>query len=228
MTAKILIIEDEKTLVKGIKLNLLDEGYEVDWAEDGISGLEKALSTQPDLILLDIMLPHMNGLDVCRNLRDKNITTPIIMLTAKGEEIDKVMGLELGADDYITKPFSIRELIARIKAHLRREQRKDIKSFAIYKFGDVEIDFTHFRIKRKDREAELTSLEAELLKYLIAHKDEVVTRENLLEKIWGYEKYPTTRTIDNHILKLRKKIEENPATPKHILSVYGEGYRFVG
>lgn len=228
MTAKILIIEDEKTLVKGIKLNLLDEGYEVDWAEDGISGLEKALSTQPDLILLDIMLPHMNGLDVCRNLRDKNITTPIIMLTAKGEEIDKVMGLELGADDYITKPFSIRELIARIKAHLRREQRKDIKSFAIYKFGDVEIDFTHFRIKRKDREAELTSLEAELLKYLIAHKDEVVTRENLLEKIWGYEKYPTTRTIDNHILKLRKKIEENPANPKHILSVYGEGYRFVG
>lgn len=228
MTAKILIIEDEKTLVKGIKLNLLDEGYEVDWAEDGISGLEKALSTQPDLILLDIMLPHMNGLDVCRNLRDKNITTPIIMLTAKGEEIDKVMGLELGADDYITKPFSIRELIARIKAHLRREQRKDIKSPTTYKFGDVIIDFSHFRIKRKNKETDLTSLEADLLKYLIAHKDEVVTRENLLEKIWGYEKFPTTRTIDNHILKLRKKIEENPATPKHILSVYGEGYRFVG
>lgn len=228
MTAKILIIEDEKTLVKGIKLNLLDEGYEVDWAEDGISGLEKALSTQPDLILLDIMLPHMNGLDVCRNLRDKNITTPIIMLTAKGEEIDKVMGLELGADDYITKPFSIRELIARIKAHLRREQRKDIKSPTTYKFGDVIIDFSHFRIKRKNKETDLTSLEADLLKYLIAHKDEVVTRENLLEKIWGYEKFPTTRTIDNHILKLRKKIEENPANPKHILSVYGEGYRFVG
>lgn len=228
MTAKILIIEDEKTLVKGIKLNLLDEGYEVDWAEDGISGLEKALSTQPDLILLDIMLPHMNGLDVCRNLRDKNITTPIIMLTAKGEEIDKVMGLELGADDYITKPFSIRELIARIKAHLRREQRKDIKSPTTYKFEDVIIDFSHFRIKRKNKETDLTSLEADLLKYLIAHKDEVVTRENLLEKIWGYEKFPTTRTIDNHILKLRKKIEKNPATPKHILSVYGEGYRFVG
>lgn len=175
MTAKILIIEDEKTLVKGIKLNLLDEGYEVDWAEDGISGLEKALSTQPDLILLDIMLPHMNGLDVCRNLRDKNITTPIIMLTAKGEEIDKVMGLELGADDYITKPFSIRELIARIKAHLRREQRKDIKSPTTYKFGDVIIDFSHFRIKRKNKETDLTSLEADLLKYLIAHKDEVVT-----------------------------------------------------
>lgn len=228
MTAKILIIEDEKTLVKGIKLNLLDEGYEVDWAEDGISGLEKALSTQPDLILLDIMLPHMNGLDVCRNLRDKNITTPIIMLTAKGEEIDKVMGLEIGADDYITKPFSIRELIARIKAHLRREMRKDNKALAIHKFEDVEIDFIHFRIKRKNKETELTSLEAELLKYLIAHKDEVVTRENLLENIWGYEKYPTTRTIDNHILKLRKKIEENPAKPKHILSVYGEGYRFIG
>lgn len=205
MTAKILIIEDEKTLVKGIKLNLLDEGYEVDWAEDGISGLEKALSTQPDLILLDIMLPHMNGLDVCRNLREKKVTTPIIMLTAKSEEIDKVMGLEFGADDYITKPFSIRELVARIKAHLRRERRKDIKSFAVHRFGDVEIDFTHFRIKRKDKESELTSLEAEILRYLIAHKDEVVTRENLLEKIWGYEKYPTTRTIDNHILKLRKK-----------------------
>ncbi len=228
MKEKILIIEDEEDLVKGLKLNLADEGYEVDWAADGEEGFRKALEEQPNLIILDIMLPKMNGLDICRELRQKNISIPIIMLTAKGEEIDKVLGLEIGADDYMTKPFSIRELLARIKAHLRREKRERKTVPEVYGFGDVEIDFTHFKVKRKDKELDLTSLEIDIMKYFIAHREEVVTREALLDKIWGYEKYPTTRTIDNHILKLRKKIEGDPSHPEYILSVYGEGYRFVG
>jgi two-component system alkaline phosphatase synthesis response regulator PhoP len=228
MKEKILIIEDEEDLVKGLRLNLADEGYEVDWASDGVEGLRKALEERPNLIILDIMLPKMNGLDICRELRQKNISVPIIMLTAKGEEIDKVVGLEIGADDYMTKPFSIRELLARIKAHLRREKREGKTVPEVYCFSDIEIDFTHFRVKLKDKELDLTSLEIDILKYFIAHKGEVVTREALLNKIWGYEKYPTTRTIDNHILKLRKKIEGDPSHPKYILSVYGEGYRFVG
>lgn len=228
MKEKILIIEDEEDLVKGLKLNLTGEGYEVDWAPDGVEGLRKALEETPNLIILDIMLPEMDGLDVCRELRQKNISIPIIMLTAKGEEIDKVVGLEIGADDYITKPFSVRELLARIKAHLRRAKREETTVPKIYCFGDVEIDFAHFKAKRKGKELDLTSREMEVMKYFIAHRGEVVTRDALLDKIWGYESYPTTRTIDNHILKLRKKIEEDPAHPKYILSVYGEGYRFMG
>jgi two-component system alkaline phosphatase synthesis response regulator PhoP len=228
MKEKILIIEDEEDLVKGLRLNLAYEGYEVDWAADGVEGLRKALEERPHLIILDIMLPKMNGLDICRELRQKNISIPIIMLTAKGEEIDKVLGLEIGADDYMTKPFSIRELLARIKAHLRREKRERKTMPEVYRFGDVEIDFTHFKVKRKDKELDLTSLEIDIMKYFIAHREEVVTREALLDKVWGYEKYPTTRTIDNHILKLRKKIEAVPSHPEYILSVYGEGYRFIG
>jgi two-component system alkaline phosphatase synthesis response regulator PhoP len=225
---KILIIEDEEDLVKGLKLNLADEEYEVDWASDGLEGLRKALQETPDLIILDIMLPKKNGLEVCRELRQKNIGIPIIMLTAKGEEIDKVVGLEIGADDYITKPFSVRELLARLKAHLRRADREANTLPRMYSFGDVEIDFAHFKARRKGKELDLTSIEMEILKYLIAHRGEVVTRDDLLDKIWGYDRYPTTRTIDNHILKLRKKIEEDPAHPQYILSVYGGGYRFVG
>jgi two-component system alkaline phosphatase synthesis response regulator PhoP len=224
---KILIIEDEADLVKGLTLNLADEGYVVDWAADGREGLGKALEDSPDLIILDIMLPGMNGLDICRELRQKKANIPVIMLTAKGEEVDKVVGLEIGADDYMTKPFSIRELLARVKAHLRREKRELRKVPKTCVFGDVEIDFVHFKVRKKGREFDLTSLEVDILKYLIAHKGEVVTREALLDKIWGYEKFPTTRTIDNHILKLRKKIEDDPSRPRHIFSIYGEGYRFL-
>ena len=227
MKEKILIIEDEENLVKGLKLNLDDEGYEVSWAFDGEEGLRKALEESPDLIILDIMLPKMNGLDVCRELRQKNVGIPVVMLTAKGEEIDKVVGLEIGADDYLTKPFSIRELLARIKAHLRREKRKGVKVPNIYAFGDVEIDFTHFKIRREGKERDITSLECEVLKYFVSHKGEVVTRDMLLDKIWGYEKFPTTRTIDNHILKLRKKIEENPSQPLFLITVPWAGYKFV-
>jgi two-component system alkaline phosphatase synthesis response regulator PhoP len=174
------------------------------------------------------MLPEMDGLEVCRKLRQKNIDIPVIMLTAKGEEIDKVVGLEIGADDYITKPFSIRELLARIKAHLRHAETERKSVPESYFFGDIEIDFSRFKIRRKGKELDLTSLEMDILKYFIIHRGEVVARNDLLDKIWGYESYPTTRTIDNHILKLRKKIEEDPSHPRYIISVYGGGYRFTG
>jgi two-component system alkaline phosphatase synthesis response regulator PhoP len=224
---KILIIEDEADLVKGLKLNLSDEGYEVDWAADGREGLRRALEEAPDLVILDIMLPGMNGLEVCRELRQKKANTPVIMLTAKGEEVDKVVGLEIGADDYMTKPFSVRELLARIKAHLRREKREPRSVPKTCVFGEVEVDFVHFKVRREGKESDLTALEVDILKYLIAHKGEVVSREALLDKVWGYDKFPTTRTIDNHILKLRKKIEDDPSRPRHIFSIYGEGYRFM-
>lgn len=224
----ILIIEDEEDLVKGLKLNLADEGYQIEWAPDGEKGLRMAIEESPDLIILDIMMPKMSGLDVCREIRKKGLNVPIIMLTAKGEEIDKVVGLEIGADDYMTKPFSIRELLARIKAHLRREKRGGKTVPDVYTFADVAIDFTRFKVRRGTREWNLTSLEVEILKYFIKHVNEVVSRDDLLDKVWGFDKFPTTRTIDNHILKLRKKIEEDLSHPKHILSIYGEGYRFMG
>jgi len=227
MNEKILIIEDEEDLVKGLKLNLADEGYEVDYALNGKEGLEKALNEKPDLILLDIMLPGMNGLEICKELRQLKLDIPILMLTAKGEEIDKVIGLEIGADDYISKPFSIRELLARVKAHLRRENRGGEAVPSLVQLETVKIDFGHYKVIREGDETDLTSLEVDVLRYLIGQEGKVVSRDDLLDKIWGYEKYPTTRTIDNHILKLRKKIELDPNHPKHILTVYGGGYRFV-
>lgn len=226
MKGKILIIEDEEDIVKGLTINLKDEGYEVDWAPDGETGLSKALEETPDLIILDIMLPEMDGLEVCRELRKKDIDIPILMLTAKNEEIDRVVGLEIGADDYIIKPFSIRELLARIKVHLRRVKRVEKSVQNSYSFGDVEIDFIHYKIRRKGKESDATSLEIKILKYLIEHRGQVVSRDDLLNDVWGYDNYPTTRTIDNHILKIRKKIEEDPVHPRYIHSVYGGGYRF--
>ena len=227
MKKKILIIEDEEDIARGIKLNLLDEGYDVDIASDGTSGYEMALSKNPDLIILDIMLPGKNGLDICRDLRKDSIQTIIIMLTAKSDEVDKIVGLEIGADDYLSKPFSIRELIARIKAHLRRDERHSVFIPKILKIKNGHIDFAHFKVIKNNRKSDLTSLEAEILKLLYSRQGEIVKREELFDEIWGYERYPNTRTIDNHILKLRKKIEDDYNHPTHILSVYGEGYRFV-
>jgi len=227
MKEKILIIEDEEDLVKGLKINLMDEGYVVDYAVNGNEGLRKALEEKPDLILLDIMLPGMNGLEICKQLRQNKVVLPIIMLTAKGEEIDKVIGLEIGADDYISKPFSIRELLARVKAHLRREHRSEDALPGAVQLESMKIDFGHFKIIRKDEEINLTALEVDVLRYLMGQDGKVVSRDDLLDKIWGYEKFPTTRTIDNHILKLRKKLEIDPNHPRHILTVYGGGYRFV-
>lgn len=227
MNEKILIIEDEEDLVKGLKINLEDEGYEIDHAFDGREGFRKAVEQSPDLIILDLMLPGKNGLDICKELRQRSIHIPIIMLTAKSDEIDKVVGLEIGADDYISKPFSVRELLARIKVQLRREKAYSKDTPKFLKLEESKIDFAHFKVIKGSLELDLTSLEAEILFYLYSRNGEVITRDELLKKIWGYDKFPTTRTIDNHILKLRKKIEADPNRPAHLLSVYGEGYRFI-
>ncbi len=225
MNHKILIIEDEEDLFRGLEINLTREGYRVLKAASGDAGLQLAIRENPDLIILDLMLPGMNGLDVCRELRRKGFETPIIMLTAKSEEIDRVVGLEIGADDYVTKPFSRRELLARIRVHLRR---KPPEHLARYSFDDVEVDFQKYSATRKGEPLDMTPKEYDLLRLLIRCRGEVVTRERMLNEVWGYESYPTTRTVDNHILKLRHKLEDDPANPKHILSIYGEGYKFVG
>lgn len=227
MNERILIIEDEKDLVKGLKLNLTDEGYHIDFAYDGREGFRKAMDENPDLIILDLMLPGKNGLDLCRELRQNGNFTPIIMLTAKCEEIDKVVGLEIGADDYMSKPFSIRELMARIKVQLRRDRRNTEDTVEVLQLDDVRIDFPHYKVIKNNVEIGITSLEADILSFLYSRNGRVISRDELLKNIWGYEKFPTTRTVDNHILKLRKKIEKDPNHPKHLLSVYGAGYRFI-
>jgi two-component system alkaline phosphatase synthesis response regulator PhoP len=225
--ARILVIEDEPDLLRGLELNLKAEGYAVLSASRGDAGLEKALGERPDLVLLDIMLPGMNGLDVCRELRGRGFAAPIIMLTARAEEVDRVVGLEIGADDYVTKPFGIRELMARIRVRLRRHG-PGTNGGGTLRFGEVEVDFGRHEATRRGKRVELTGKEFELLRCLVRHRGEIVTRDRLLDEVWGYETYPTTRTVDNHILRLRQKLEEDPGNPRHILSVYGEGYKFVG
>jgi two-component system alkaline phosphatase synthesis response regulator PhoP len=222
----ILVVEDNVDLANGLELNLKKEGYKVLKAETGEAGMKIAIRDTPDLIILDIMLPGMSGLDVCRELRQKSIGIPIIMLTAKGDELDRVLGLELGADDYVTKPFGLRELLARIRVCLRRQPLQ--AQMPKYHFGNVEIDFEKYEVMVGNRQAQLTQREFELLRFLIRNRDKVLSRDRLLDEVWGYTLYPTTRTVDTHILNLRKKIEEDPASPRYILSVYGGGYKFVG
>ena len=224
---KILIVEDDEDLLRGLVINLSREGYEIVQADRGDLGLELALKTRPHLVLLDVMLPEMDGLEVCRELRKRGINVPIIMLTAKTEEIDRMAGLKVGADDYVCKPFSARELLARIRVQLRRWPAERNKGLIRYSFDDVEIDFEKFRATREGEPLELTPREFEILKLLIQCHGEVVTRDRMLDEVWGREVYVTTRTIDNHVLKLRKKTEENPSNPQHILSIYGQGYKFV-
>lgn len=223
---KILIIEDEPSMVLGIRDSLEYEGYEVSAARDGEEGLKKAGAVKPDLILLDVMLPLMSGIDVCRALRNKGIEAPIIMLTARSQEIDKVVGLEVGADDYVTKPFSINELLARIRAHLRRAA-KQVAEIETFTFGDVELDFKKYRASRRGKELELSAREFDILRYLIGRRGEIVTRDQLLDEVWGYASNPISRTIDNHIAKLRQKIEDTPSEPQHIITVHRIGYRFL-
>ena len=224
--SRILIIEDEKDMAAGLRDNLELEGHDVIIAEDGINGLRLATEKQPHLIILDIMLPGKSGFDVCKELRAQNIDTPIIMLTARGEEIDKILGLELGADDYITKPFSLRELLARVKAVLRRYQSEESPE-KFQQIGILLVDFEHYTARDERGEIEMTHKEFELLKYFNAHRSETVSRDDLIREVWGYDAYPTSRTVDNFILKLRKKIEPNPAHPVHILTVHGIGYKFI-
>lgn len=226
--AKILIVEDEPEMALGLKDNFEFDGHAVSIAADGEQGLALALSERPDLIILDLMLPKKSGLDVCRELRMQQIKTPIIMLTARGQEIDKVLGLELGADDYLTKPFSVRELLARVKAVMRRSATAQTEPEDIVRIGDLEINFNHYTATRAGQSVEFVHKEFDILRYFIAHKGQTVSRSELLDQVWGYDSDPTTRTVDNFILKLRKKIEKDPANPEHILTVHGIGYKFIG
>lgn len=224
---RILIIEDEPDLALGLRNNLEYEGYEVLTAQEGEQGLNLACQERPDLILLDIMLPRLSGLDVCRQLRSRGMQTPIIMLTARGQEIDKVIGLEIGADDYVTKPFSLRELLARVHVQLRRLSKQETEIGA-YRFGVIELDFNKHQAYKSGQPLELSAREFEVLKYFITHRGETVTREQLLDEVWGYDNFPLTRTVDNHVARLRQKIEENPAEPQHIITVHRVGYKFLG
>ncbi len=228
MTKRILIIEDEPDMQSGIKDNLEFEGYEVETASDGKEGLTKIISGRFDLVLLDVMLPLMSGFDVCKKVRHENNDTPIIFLTAKGEEIDKVIGLESGGDDYLTKPFSLRELLARVKAVLRRTQKSTNTSASkVTEIGRLSVDFETYTATVDQQPVKMTSKEFEILQYLLKHKNATISRDSLLDNVWGYDFQPTARTIDNFILKLRQKIEDNPNEPEIIITVHGMGYRLV-
>ncbi|MCU0373311.1 MAG: response regulator transcription factor [Ignavibacteria bacterium] len=224
--SRILIVEDDSSILKGLKENLELENFIVAHESDGSQGLKTAKKEKPDLILLDVMLPSMSGFDICKNLRQDNINIPIIMLTGKSGEADKVLGLELGADDYVTKPFSIRELIARIKAILRRKNNI-IAVSDVYKFGDVTVDFRKMEALKGKKPVHLSLKEFEIMKYFFAHEGEVVTRNDLLDNVWGYDVFPTTRTVDNYILMLRKKLENDHSVPKHLHTIPTAGYKFV-
>jgi two-component system alkaline phosphatase synthesis response regulator PhoP len=222
---RILMIDDEPEMVRGLEDNLRFEGYQTLSATNGADGLDLALREGPDLVLLDIMMPRLSGWDVLRGLRAKQRDIPVIMLTARGEEVDRVLGLELGADDYVTKPFSLRELLARVRAVLRRPgPRQRMETFA---FGDVRLHVRARQVFRAGREVRLTRKEFELLHYLVEHPGEVITRDRLLDEVWGYEQFPTTRTVDTHVLRLRQKLERDPERPVHLLTVHGQGYRFA-
>lgn len=223
----ILIIEDEPYMQQGLQDNLELEGYQVTVAGDGKAGLQHILTDAFDLVLLDVMLPEMSGLDICRHARQHGIETPVIMLTAKGEEIDKVVGLELGADDYITKPFSLRELIARIKAVLRRRPDMKDETPKTVHIGALYVNFETYEAYQDGKTVKMSHLEFEVLKYMVQHQNEAVSREQLLEDVWGYASNPTTRTVDNFMLKLRHKIETDSSTPRHILTVHGVGYKLI-
>jgi DNA-binding response OmpR family regulator len=225
---KILIVEDEPHMRMGLKDNLEFEGYEVDYAEDGELATSKILNNQYSLILLDVMLPKVSGFDVCKRIRKEGIKTPVILVTAKGEEIDKVLGLELGADDYVTKPFSLRELLARIKAVLRRaESGSGDKEELQLKIGKMDVNFASYNASVESEPVQMSHKEFEILHYLWENKNKTVSRDELLQKIWGYEESPTTRTVDNFILKLRQKIEIDFNNPKIILTVHGIGYKLI-
>lgn len=231
--AKILIVDDEQSISKVISYNLKKEGYEVLCAADGEKGLELALSENPDLVLLDIMMPKMDGYEVCRKIREKS-NMPIIMLTARADEIDKVNGLEMGADDYVTKPFGNRELIARVKAHLRRSEAiRETKitgknmSENVEKYGELAIDIDRYEVYKCGEVVSLTLREYELLKFLAQRQAQIFTREALLEQVWGYEYFGDVRAVDVTVRRLREKIEDDPGKPRYVMTKRGIGYYFV-
>jgi DNA-binding response OmpR family regulator len=224
---KILIIEDDRSILKAVEANLVGEGYEVETAMDGVTGLERASDPSQDLILLDLMLPKLPGEEICRRLRQDGITTPILFLTAKNEEEHRITGFELGADDYVAKPFSIRELLGRIQAILRRAAGQK-HLLAHYHFADVALDFVKMEARKGNEPVVLTTREFAILRLMVSNKGVVISRDRLLNEVWGYDAYPSTRTVDNQIVKLRQKLEDDPENPRFILTVRGTGYKFVG
>jgi DNA-binding response OmpR family regulator len=222
---KVLVVEDDPAILRGLADNLRFEGYTVLTAADGESGYQLQQRENPDLIVLDLMLPRISGLDLCRRLRADGIQVPILMLTARSEEADRIIGFDTGADDYVTKPFSLGELMARIRAILRRTSRAE--RLEALRFADVEVDFKRYIALRHGKPVDMTRKEFATLRYLVARSGEVVTRDELLNEVWGYESYPVSRTVDNHIAALRAKLESDPAHPAHIRTVHGVGYKFV-
>jgi DNA-binding response OmpR family regulator len=225
---RILIVEDDLAILRGLKDNLEYESYEVLTAVDGEQGYGLLKEKRPDLVILDLMLPKMSGFEFCRKIRAEGLTTPVLMLTARGEEKDRVAGLDLGADDYVTKPFSVPELLARVRALLRRvELAKTGDLPGELRFDDVVIDFKRFEARKAGKTVEMTRKEFGILRLLAARAGEVVRRDELLDEVWGYDQYPTTRTVDNHIALLRGKLEADPADPRRLLTIYGVGYRLI-
>jgi two-component system alkaline phosphatase synthesis response regulator PhoP len=233
MKTRILLIEDDAGLVLTISDRLSAEGYDVQTALDGVAGLSQAQTNTADVIVLDVMLPKKNGFDVCRDLRASGITTPVLMLTARGQVTDKVVGLKLGADDYLTKPFDMLELLARIEALLRRvalaeADGRTLASQHDFMFGDVTVNVQSMEVRRSGGLLDLSAKEFQLLVYLLEHRGRMLTREDMLNNVWGYDAMPTTRTVDTHIAWLRQKLEPNPKYPQYILTAHGIGYKFVG
>ncbi|MEN3334033.1 MAG: two-component system, OmpR family, alkaline phosphatase synthesis response regulator PhoP [Blastocatellia bacterium] len=228
MSKRILLIEDEPGLVLTLSDRLSKEGFAVATARDGESGLQRATTESFDVIILDVMLPRKNGFEVCRDLRQQGSQTPVIMLTARGQVVDKVVGLKLGADDYLTKPFEMIELLARIEALLRRAPVAASASAEVYQFGPVRVDFRKAEVTRDGQPIELSAREFGLLRYFIEHRESAITRDVLLNEVWGYHAMPSTRTVDVHVAWLRQKLEPNTRHPQYILTVHGLGYKFVG
>jgi two-component system alkaline phosphatase synthesis response regulator PhoP len=228
MTPKLLLVEDEAGLRLTLSDRLASEGYSVDTASDGESGLDRAARGEYDLVVLDVMLPRMNGFDVCRELRRRGVETPILMLTARGQVVDKVVGLKLGADDYLTKPFDAAELVARLEALLRRRPSAPRPGGDAYRFGDVVVDFRRMEVTRSGHTVELSAREFRLLRHFIEHRGATLSRDELLADVWGYDDMPLTRTVDVHVAGLRQKIEANPKSPEYILTIHGLGYKFAG
>jgi two-component system alkaline phosphatase synthesis response regulator PhoP len=223
----VLVVEDDDAMARALHDGFEYEGYRVVLARDGATGLRMARDENPDLVILDVMLPKLSGLDVCKQLRAQGNSVPVIMLTARGQEIDKVLGLKLGADDYVTKPFGFLELVARVEALLRRARGAE-DAHESYRFGDIDVDFKKHELRKAGEPLEVSPRELRLLRYFIAHRGEVVGREVLLDAVWDYENAPLTRTVDMHVAKLRRKIEDSPAEPRWIVTVHRVGYKFTG
>jgi two-component system alkaline phosphatase synthesis response regulator PhoP len=228
VSGRILVVEDEPGLVLTLTDRLRSEGYEVEAARDGEAGLARAVDGRFDLIILDVMLPRKGGFDVCRDLRRQGVPTPVLMLTARGQVSDKVVGLKLGADDYVVKPFEMAELLARVEARLRRTEARSPGAPSRYRFGDVEVDFRRAEVRREGRPVEVSAKELHLLRYFVEHQGATLSRQELLDRVWGYHSMPSTRTVDVHVAGLRRKLEPDPHEPRYILTAHGLGYKFVG